>query len=174
MRLAWFLLALLMAITGCTEIHEVQRAAGATSPLSRQATAYIGVPQNGNDGSTTYHRSGALAAQAVAAAFAPYVSRVTVGIEMEAFDSALGTAKAGGYTYLLYPEILRWEDRATESTGKPDVVSVKVSLVATEGAKVLDSAVVYGKSSWWTFGGDRPEHLLPKPLSDYAASLFGK
>lgn len=93
---------------------------------------------------------------------------------MEDFDSALATAKAGSYTYLLYPEILHWEDRATEWSGKSDIVSVKVSLVGTEAGKVLDSAVVGGKSSWWTFGGDRPEHLLPKPLSDYAASLFGK
>ena len=174
MRLTWFLLALLMAFTGCVETHHVQRAAGATSPLSRQASAYIGVPQDGSYGSTPYHGSGALAAQAVAAAFAPYVTRVTVGIRMENFASALAMAKAGGYSYFLYPEILHWEDRATEWSGKPDVVSVKVSIVGTEAGNILDSAVVGGTSSLWTFGGDRPEHLLPKPLSDYAASLFGK
>jgi hypothetical protein len=32
--------------------------------------------------------------------------------------------------------------------------------------------VVGGKSKLATFGGDRPEHLLPKPLADYAAVLF--
>ena len=36
----------------------------------------------------------------------------------------------------------------------------------------LASAVVSGKSGLATFGGDLPEHLLPKPLADYAATLF--
>lgn len=173
MRLFWFSLILLMAFTGCTETHHIQRALGSTSPLSRQASIYIGIPQDGSYGSTIYYGSGTLAARAVAAEFAPYVTRVTLGIKMEDFDSALGTAKSRGYTYLLYPEILHWEDRRTEWSGIPDVASVKVSLVGTETGKVLDSAVVGGRSSWWTFGGDHPEHLLPKPLSEYAASLFG-
>ena len=174
MRLTWFLLVLSIAFSGCADTDHVQRVAGATSPLSRQASAYIGVPQDGSYGSTRYRGSGALAAQAVGAAFAPYVARVTVGLKMEDFDSAYATAKAGGYTYLLYLEILLWEDRATKWSTLPDFVSVKVSIVGTEAKNVLDSAVVGGMSGVWGVGSDHPEQMLPKPLSDYAASLFGK
>jgi hypothetical protein len=97
---------------------------------------------------------------------------VTVGVKTEDFDAARKSAQAGGYTYLLYPEILHWEDRATEWSGRPDQASVKVSVVRMDSGAVLDSAVVGGKSGLGTLGGDRPEHLLPKPLSDYAATLF--
>jgi hypothetical protein len=93
-------------------------------------------------------------------------------VKREDFDTALKSAQAGGYSYLFYPEILLWEDRATEWSGRPDQASVKVSIVKADTGAVLDSAVVGGKSGIATFGGDRPEHLLPKPLSDYAATLF--
>ncbi|NJN39643.1 MAG: DUF4823 domain-containing protein [Gammaproteobacteria bacterium] len=130
------------------------------------------MPKDGSYGQTTYAGSGALTAQAVAAAFAPYLTSVTVGVKAEDFDASRKSAKAGGFTYLLYPEILHWEDRATEWSGRPDQASVKVSVVSLDTGTILDSAVVGGKSGLATLGGDRPEHLLPKPLSDYAATLF--
>jgi acyl carrier protein len=34
------------------------------------------------------------------------------------------------------------------------------------------SAMTSAKSCLTTLGGDRPEHLSPKPLADYAATLF--
>jgi hypothetical protein len=130
------------------------------------------VPTDGSYGKTAYPGSGALAAQAVAAAFAPYLTKVTVGVKTEDFGASRQSANAGGYTNLYYPEILHREDRATEWSGKPDQASVKVSVVRVDTGTILDSAVVGGKSGLATLGGDRPEHLLPKPLSDYAATLF--
>jgi hypothetical protein len=161
-----------VVFAGCADTHEIQRVPGTVGALSKQASAYVGVPRDGSYGATAYPGSGGLAAQAVAAAFAPHLTRVTVGVRREDFDAALKSAQAGGYTYLLYPEILHWEDRATEWSGRPDQASVKVSVVRTDSGAVLDSAVVGGKSGLGTLGGDRPEHLLPKPLSDYAATLF--
>jgi len=140
--------------------------------LARGGAAYVGVPKDGSYGTIAYPGSGALTAQAVAAAFAPYLAKTTVGVKTEGFDAALKSARAGRNTYLLYPEILLWEDRATEWSGRPDQASVKVSVVRAATGDVLDSAVVGGKSGLATLGGDRPEHLLPKPLADYAASLF--
>ncbi len=171
MRLA-LLLLVVAVFAGCADTHQLTRVPGTTGALSRQASAYVGVPRDGSYGATAYPGSGGLVAQAVAVAFAPYLTRVTVGVKREDFDTALKSAQAGGYAYLFYPEILLWEDRATEWSGRPDQASVKVSIVKTDTGAVLDSAVVGGKSGLATFGGDRPEHLLPKPLSDYAATLF--
>src|SRR5690606_13183371 len=100
----------------------------------------------------SYSGSGGLAAQAVAVAFSPYLSRVIVGVKREDFNTALESAKAGGYGYLLYPEILLWEDRATEWSGRPDQASVKVSVVRADSGAVIDSAVVGGKSGLGTLG----------------------
>jgi hypothetical protein len=93
-------------------------------------------------------------------------------VKTEDLDAALKSAREGGHTYLFYSEILHWEDRATEWSARPDQAAVKVSILRTDTGAVIDSAVVGGKSGLATFGGDRPDHLLPKPLSDYAATLF--
>jgi Domain of unknown function (DUF4823) len=67
---------------------------------------------------------------------------------------------------------LQWEDRATEWSAKPDVASVKISIVAAKSGQLIDSAVINGKSGLATFGGDHPQDLLPKPMADYASSMF--
>lgn len=169
-----FVFLSVMFLFGCADTHQLMRASSSTALVSQQASAYVAVPKDGVYGQTVYSGSGALTAQAIAVAFAPYLNRITVAVMTEDLNAAQQSAKAGGYTYLLYPQILQWEDRATEWSGKPDQASVKVSLIRADGGEVLDSAVVGGKSGWSTLGGDRPEHLLPKPLADYAATLFRK
>lgn len=165
---------LVALIWGCADTHQVVR--GSTSSLSapRHASAYIGISRDGSYGRTVYHGSGALAAQAVDVAFAPYFSRTVVGVKSEDFDTARASARAAGHSYLLFSEILQWEDRATEWSAKPDVAAVKVSIVKVDSGEVLDSAVIQGASGLATFGGDRPEHLLPKPMAEYAAKVFTK
>jgi len=159
-------------LSGCADTHQLARATGKGLTSAQQTSAYVGLPQDGRLGHITYPGSGALTAQAVAVAFSPYFGKVTVGMKTEDFAAAQQTAKAGEYTHLLYLDILHWEDRATEWSGRPDQAAVKVSIIDTNTGDTLDSAVVSGKSGLATFGGDRPEHLLPKPLADYAATLF--
>lgn len=61
---------------------------------------------------------------------------------------------------------------ATEWSGRPDVTSVKVNIINLSTDKIVDSAIIGGKSTLNTWGGDRPEDLLTKPLTDYASELF--
>jgi hypothetical protein len=162
----------LALLSGCADTHELARAAGKRLTPAQQTSAYVGLPQDGRFENITYSGSGALTAQAVAVAFSPYFGKVIVGMKTEDFAAAQQTAKAGGYAYLLYPEILHWEDRATEWSGRPDQAAVKVSVIDANTGETLDSAVVSGKSGLATLGGDHPVDLLPKPLADYAAALF--
>lgn len=164
----------LALLVGCADTHQLTRASGKGLELSTSASAYVSLPKDGSFGHIVYTGSGALTAQAVATAFAPYFEKITVGMRLEEFSSAQKTAQTGGYAFLLYPDILHWEDRATEWSGRPDQASVKVSIIDTNTGETLDSVVISGKSGLGTFGGDRPEHLLPKPLADYAATLFRK
>lgn len=159
-------------LSSCADTHQLARATGKPLVFSKQKSVYVALPLDGRLGHTLYSGSGALTAQAVAVAFAPYYEKITVGIQREDFSTAQLMAKAGGYAHLLYPDILHWEDRATEWSGRPDQATVKVSLVDANSGEILDSVVISGKSGLATFGGDRPEHLLPKPLADYAATLF--
>ncbi len=149
MRLIYAALAV-FSMVGCADTHTLTRSSGSQNAvtLQGQASAYVAVPLDGRFEATLYGGSGAMTAQ------------------------ALASAKAGGFGYLLYPEILHWEDRATEWSARPDVATVKLSVLSVSTGAVLDSAVIDGKSGLATFGGDHPQDLLPKPTGEYAASLF--
>ena len=173
MRFLYPVLSVLL-IGGCADTHKLTRSGGsqAVVHLQRQASAYVAVPSDGRYGATIYAGSGAMTTQVVASAFAPYLSKVTTGTKVEDLDQAVATAKVGRFTYLLYPQILQWEDRATEWSAKPDIVAVKLSVLSTDTGALLDSVIIEGKSGLATFGGDHPQDLLPKPMTEYAASLF--
>jgi hypothetical protein len=159
-------------LAGCADTHQLTRAKGKGLINTQHASAYVSIPKDGNFGQIVYPGSGSLTAQAVAAAFSPYFEKVVVGMYADNSAAAQQFAKQGRYAYLLYPEILHWEDRATEWSGRPDEMAVKLSVIDTNTGEALDSAMVSGKSGLGTLGGDRPEHLLPKPMADYAATLF--
>jgi Domain of unknown function (DUF4823) len=173
MRLLLPLLAA-CSLAGCADSHQLTRTTGPESKvtLERQASAYVAVPADGRFEAKTYQGSGAMTAQIVATAFASFLARVVTGFRVEDSDQAMLSAKKGGFTYLIYPQILHWEDRATEWSSKPDVVAVKLSIISSATGAVIDSAMIEGMSGIATFGGDKPQHLLPKPTGEYATSLF--
>ncbi len=76
------------------------------------------------------------------------------------------------FDHYIIPEILHWEDRATEWSGKPDKIEIKVTIHEGQDSKELTSAIISGKSKWATFGGYHPQDLLPEPLNKYIESLF--
>jgi hypothetical protein len=170
LRALIYLTALIVA--GCADTHKLTRMSVASAPLSREASAYIALPADGRYGEILYPGSGAQTAQEIAAAFAPYLFRISVATVSEDVAGALGSAEAGGYDYVVYPEILHWEDRATEWSGKPDLVSIRISMMQTSSRDVLDSGIIEGASGVATFGGDHPQDLLPEPLHKYTAALF--
>lgn len=173
MRLLFSVLSVLLVL-GCADSHKLTRSSGSQSVVSLQpqASAYVAMPTDGRYGRTVYTGSGAMTAQVIASAFAPYLQKVSTSTKTEELEQAMASAKAGGFTYLFYPQILHWEDRATEWSGKSDIVAVKLSVLSTKTGELLDSVVIEGKSGLSTFGGDHPQDLLPKPMSQYAASLF--
>jgi hypothetical protein len=76
------------------------------------------------------------------------------------------------YGYFVAPEILHWGDRATEWSGIPDKIEIKISVYDAQFETELASSVVNGKSKWATFGGDHPQDLLPEPVNQYVESLY--
>ena len=160
-------------LIGCADTHEFLRGnGGGQVVLERNASAYIAVPRDGVYGGTVYHGSGQNTAQIILAAFPKHLLQVVTAPAYEDYKKSLELVKKEGYNYLIYPVILEWEDRATEWSGIPDRVSVKITVVDANTGRVADSAIVKGRSGWATFGGDHPQDLLPKPTGEYASSLF--
>ena len=84
----------------------------------------------------------------------------------------LAAKSAAQYRYYVAPEILHWEDRATEWSGRPDRIEVQISIYDVNMQTEIASSVITGKSAWATFGGDHPQDLLPEPTNAYVASLY--
>ena len=157
---------------GCEHTYEIQRSDTGTAQLESSGSAYVALPKDGRFEHIVYYGSGKKLANATLMAFSPYLKNIVIGEKIEKLGQALETAGDGNHTYLIYPEILHWEDRATEWSGKQDrlIVQITVTNVATGG--VLDRGTLKGTSKWGTWGGDHPEDLLAEPLKNYAASLF--
>lgn len=70
------------------------------------------------------------------------------------------------------PEILRWEERATEWSGKPDRIEINIVIFDVETGGSLENSSYSGKSKFFTFGGDHPQDLLDVPSGEYVRSLY--
>jgi hypothetical protein len=148
-------LAVALALVGCASKRELCVTMPAHVPASAKISVFV--PQDGTSFGEDYPKSGAVVARKLVAALAPYYPGASVG-----FAPA---------EYKISPQILHWEDRATEWSGKPD--RVKISLPLYHGDTLVGNALVSAKSSWWTFGGDHPEGLIDLPFEVYAAGLAG-
>ena len=166
-----YLLLLVSLLFGCADTHKLTRN-GTNLKLDPSVSLYISVPLDGRYGQTIYHGSGLTTTQAVLKAFSVHMINIETGREYQSFNDALEYAKAHNHKYLIFPSILEWEDRATEWSGIPDRVSIKVAIIATSSGRAIDSAIVEGESGLGTFGGDKPQDLLAKPIKDYVSLLF--
>jgi hypothetical protein len=159
---------------GCAHTYQqIDVGDSASHPkLTSDGSVYILVPDDGKYGTYAYPGSGSTTAQVIRAAFEKHVNRVQIAPEKENVEIALIKARNQGFTYLVHPMILHWEERATEWSGKADRVEVKIIVMDAASEAIIDSVVIKGKSKWLTFGGDHPQDLLPEPIDQYVASLF--
>jgi hypothetical protein len=165
------LLALVFVVSGCTSTYTKTTVSEPTVVLQRGKNVAIAVPENGFYETKQYAESGHSTALAVQAAFAKFAGRTSIVSEcktLPCLEEKMGTES----DYLVVPEILHWEDRATEWSGKKDKLEIKLSVYDAKTGKELASAVLAGKSKWGTFGGDHPQDLLPEPIDGYVATLF--
>ena len=161
----------ILFIWGCAHTYEqinVGGSTGAYQKLRSDGSVYILVPEDGQYGTHTYRGTGSAAARVIRAAFEKHVNRVLLSLEEENVEIGLIKARTQGFTYLVRPMILHWEERATKS----DRAEVKIIVMDVESGTIIDSVVIKGKSKGFTFGGDHPQDLLPEPIDTYVASLF--
>jgi hypothetical protein len=112
-----------------------------------------------------------MTANAVKAAFSRFSNNIHVTEECLGLE-CLKKIPIGKYAYYVEPDILHWEDRATEWSGIPDRIEIKISVYDAISGAELASSIVSGKSKWGTFGGDHPQDLLPEPVNKYVESLY--
>lgn len=165
------LLALLFIVSGCTATYTKTTLSEPTAPLPRGKHIAIALPENGSYDAKEYPASGKSTALAVRAAFAKFAAQTTIVPDCKTL-ACLSETMGADADYFVVPEILHWEDRATEWSGIKDKLEVKISVHYAKTGQVLASTVVAGKSKWATAGGDHPQDLLAEPINEYVATLF--
>jgi hypothetical protein len=118
-----------------------------------------------------YPKSGKYTASAIREALLHYTNEVSILTKYDTND-IIPSVDKNRYSYIFKPEILHWEERATEWSGLPDRIGIKITVYDTTNDNILSSLIFYGKSKWLTFGGDHPQDLLFVPINKYIKSLY--
>lgn len=168
-------LALLIpfVVTACHATYQVSNLSGAhVSRLDGQRSVYVVVPRDGTYGSTSYAGSGQIVAQAVAAAFSKFATRVSIATKAQTDEEGLDAARTIGAGYVVVPAIVHWEQRATQWSGIPSTMSVRVTVLEAASGKQISSASVEGRSRIVSLTPTTPESLLQDPLAQYVGGLY--
>lgn len=160
--------------TACTSTYSVERAGWIDVPprLDGQGEVHVSVSADGGIEEKTYAGSGLMTSEAVVAAFSSHAARVVLGAPQNPPGTDPLKSALGGAMYRVVPTILHWEDRATEWTGEPDVIKVRIKVFEGEGGALLDSVLLHGVSKWATMGGDHPQDMLIPLLAEYVESIY--
>jgi hypothetical protein len=169
-----FPIILALLVIGCANTYEM-KSGGKPSPtlrLPQDVTFYIGHSNDGRFSHQVYKNSGMMTTQTIVRVLSGYARKVESADRYVSLKENLIAARIISADYLLQPTILHWEDRATEWSGKPDQITIRLEIFNVATGHSIDTTVISGKSKWATFGGDHPQDLLLEPLERYADILF--
>jgi len=165
---------LLLAIsTGCESTYSEKNVTTEPPPLLRSTSRiYIAIPFDATFKKVVAHGSGKQTAQALFVAFSRYTKSVSFGKFPESASEALDSARSMNAEFLAYPNLIRWEDRATEFTGIRDQLELKIDLVNLSDNKLVFSREIQATGKWMSDGGQTPNDLLQQPIEEYVNALF--
>jgi len=166
-----FLVSSAILLAGCSAKYSTNNIQERTEHLVKDVSVVISQPTDGVYETHTYSGSGRATADAVKAAFLRHSDNVTVFADCDDV-TCLKANHSISRGYYVVPQILHWEDRATEWSGIPDKIEVKITVYNAESNNRVASTIINGKSKWATFGGDHPQDLLPEPINMFVSSLY--
>lgn len=160
----------LVALTGCSAHYRSTEMKTSTEKLKQNVPILISIPEDGFYGSTVYLGSGHETASAIQTAFLHYSDKVILSNSCKEIECL--SQLASSESYLVIPQILNWEDRATEWSGKRDKLEVKISVYNSSNMMLINSTIFNGESKFITWGGDHPQDLLAEPVNSYISKLY--
>jgi len=160
-----------ISLVGCSAKYNVNNIQNSSELLIKDVPIAIAKPVDGTYETRTYSGSGLATASAVKSAFLRYTDNVVVYDDCTDLD-CLKKNDGINRGYYVVPQILHWEDRATEWSGKPDRIEIKITVYNAESNNRVASTIISGKSKLASLGGDHPQDLLPEPVNGYISSLY--
>ena len=164
------IIALTILISGCSSATYEEPDYENGKKLEKSAQIYILAPQNGSFEGKEYSESSMEVVEAIRSAVSEY-SKTPIIVKDCKSISCVSNTSGESEIYYIVPEIIHWEDRATEWSGISDKIKIRLTVYNAK-EKEISSTVFFGKSKWWTMGGDHPEDLLEKPINNYINTLY--
>jgi hypothetical protein len=97
---------------------------------------------------------------------------VAVASERVNFENSMAAAQAAKAKYLVAPVIVHWEQRATEWSGRPSRMTIRISIFDVATGSQITVTSIEGRSRIVSFISTSPESLLRDPLAQYVGTLF--
>lgn len=164
-----------LVLTGCKSTYSEKNLTNEPPPLLRNSSrVYVAVPYDASFKNQVALSSGKRTAEALYVALTRYTRSVHMGKFPESATDALESARRFSAEYLIYPNIVKWEDRATEFSGRRDRLELKLDLIDMRDGRLAFSREISATGKWLTEGGDTPGDLLEQPIEEYVNALFRK
>ena len=158
-------------LAGCSSTYQHSELLKPEVKLDPAVGVIISVPADGRYGNKKYPGSGRMTSDAVRSAFSKRTVKVDVTTDCHG-ESCLNMLDKQRFGYYVKPEILHWEERNTEWSGKPDKIEIQLVIYDLGSQKPVASTNFSGESKLASFGGDHPQDLLPQPIQKYVDSLY--
>ena len=169
--------ALVLALCACAADVRIQhsRPPGLVVRIEPSDRVYVMRPADGDYRGKVYAGSGDELLRALVAALATHTSAANI-LTADSREADLATsldrARTADAAYLLRPAILRWEERVTQWSAKPDHVHLRMTLYDVGSGEAVDAADVQIEGPEVLNSVQRIGALLGDPLVRYAGSLF--
>ena len=163
------LLGVLIGFLGCAYARVDPGVPHSGARLSASSQVWVLVPSDGAYGNQQYRGSGQTLARRTLSIVRKRhpLAQIAHGSDE---SEALKLAHSEGIDFIVSPEILHWEDRATPWSGFRDKVRVEVRLLRVHPPKLVSSIVFESRNNSITFIDGRPEDLLD---GDYDRAVLG-
>jgi hypothetical protein len=159
-----------MVFAGCTSTYKFDNEKYADYPMEKGKSYYIATSEDGFYNTEVYTGSGRTVSSIIKQQLQKYAAKTTVFRDRKTIDD-FTDAELSSVDYVVIPEILHWEDRATFWSGLPDKVDIQISIYDSHKTK-LNSTVISGKSATTTLDTTDPSELVEKPVETYLSTLF--
>jgi hypothetical protein len=166
-----------LVLPACTASYQQRETGGIEASsirLDPGKGVLVAVPADGQYGRKVYAGSGRTVAQKTAAAFSRYSPRVEVATATATNrEESLAAARRAGAGYLVVPDILHWEQRATEWSGIPSRVSLSMTVIDVATGTDVRSGLLESRSAVMTLIRPNPDVLAQNLIDENVAVLYG-
>lgn len=161
------LFIVLIAVISCAACSTTQVKSTRRAPnLSRNLPVYVAV---GKDKFPAENRQ---VQQFFVQALSPYLHPVFTAkkpLDLVYMGQVAQVLKTG---YMVYPEILQWEDHNTPWTTVRDKVSIRITLIDAKSQRILYKEVVSGKSSLWRMRNEKPDVVAQELIEKFVTEIY--